>query len=65
MKLYGYRNGRTLRALWTLEETGSAYEYVQVDILRGEGFDVTIPRTIPANDGGISFGQAAFVRRGS
>jgi len=32
MKLYGYRNGRTLRALWTLEEV----DYVEVDIMRGE-----------------------------
>jgi glutathione S-transferase len=37
MKLYGYRNGRTLRALWALEEVGAAYEYVEVDIMRGEG----------------------------
>lgn len=37
LKLYGYRNGRTLRALWTLEEAGANYEYVEVDVLRGEG----------------------------
>lgn len=37
MKLYGYRNGRTLRALWALEEVGAAYEYVEVDIMHGEG----------------------------
>lgn len=37
LKLYGYRNGRTLRALWTLEEAGAQYEYVEVDVLRGEG----------------------------
>lgn len=37
MKLYGYRNGRTLRALWTLEEVGVAYEYVEVDLFRGDG----------------------------
>jgi len=37
MKLYGYRNGRTLRALWTLEELAVEYEYVEVDIMRGEG----------------------------
>jgi len=36
MKLYGYRNGRTLRALWTLEEVGAQYDYVEVDIRRGE-----------------------------
>lgn len=37
LTLYGYRNGRTLRALWTLEEAGARYDYVEVDVLRGEG----------------------------
>ena len=37
MKLYGYRNGRTLRALWALEEVGAQYEYTEVDVIRGEG----------------------------
>ena len=37
MRLYGYRNGRTLRALWALEEVGATYEYVEVDVMRGEG----------------------------
>ena len=37
MKLYGYRNGRTLRALWALEEAAVAYDFVEVDIVRGEG----------------------------
>ena len=36
MKLYGYRNGRTLRALWTLEEIGAPYEFIEVDLKRGE-----------------------------
>jgi glutathione S-transferase len=36
MKLYGYRNGRTLRALWVLEEIGAPYEFVEVDLKRGE-----------------------------
>ena len=36
MKLYGYRNGRTLRAVWALEEAGASYEYVEVDLFRGE-----------------------------
>lgn len=36
LKLYGYRNGRTLRALWALEEVGADYEYVEVDLKRGE-----------------------------
>lgn len=37
MKLYGYRNGRTLRALWALEEVGARYEYVAIDLMRGQG----------------------------
>jgi glutathione S-transferase len=39
MKLYGYRNGRTLRALWTLEEIGAQYEYQEIDVMRGHGQD--------------------------
>lgn len=35
MKLYGYRNGRTLRALWALEEIGALYEFIEVDLKRG------------------------------
>jgi glutathione S-transferase len=37
MRLYGYRNGRTLRALWALEEVGAEYEFVEVDVTKGEG----------------------------
>lgn len=37
MKLYGYRNGRTLRARWALEEAQVPYEYVEVDLFKGEG----------------------------
>lgn len=36
MKLYGYRNGRTLRALWALEEISAPYEFIEVDLKRGE-----------------------------
>ena len=36
MKLYGYRNGRTLRALWALEEVGAQYDYLEVDLFSGE-----------------------------
>lgn len=49
MKLYGYRNGRTLRALWTLEEVGAPYEYVEVDIMRGQGRE---PWFLKINPGG-------------
>ncbi|HYH42703.1 MAG TPA: glutathione S-transferase family protein [Burkholderiales bacterium] len=36
MKLYGYRNGRTLRAAWALEEVRATYDYVEVDLFKGE-----------------------------
>ena len=49
MKLYGYRNGRTLRALWALEEAGAHYEYVEVDVMRGAGRD---PWFLEINPGG-------------
>lgn len=49
MKLYGYRNGRTLRALWALEEIGAQYEYVEVDILHGAGRE---PSFLEINPGG-------------
>ena len=49
MKLYGYRNGRTLRALWALEEVGAEYEYVEVDLKRGEARE---PWFLNINPGG-------------
>ena len=49
MKLYGYRNGRTLRALWTLEEVGAEYDYAEVDVVRGEGRE---PWFLQLNPGG-------------
>ena len=49
MKLYGYRNGRTLRALWALEEAGAQYEYVEIDVMRGAGRE---PWFLEINPGG-------------
>ncbi len=48
MKLYGYRNGRTLRALWALEEVGAPYEYVEVDIMHGHGREPWFLKINPA-----------------
>ena len=48
MKLYGYRNGRTLRALWALEEAGATYEYVEVDVMRGQGREPWFLKVNPA-----------------
>ena len=36
MKLYGYKNGRTVRAVWALEEARVPYEYVEIDLFKGE-----------------------------
>ena len=49
MKLYGYRNGRTLRAAWALEEVGVPYEYVEIDLMRGEGRE---PKFLEINPAG-------------
>lgn len=49
MKLYGYRNGRTLRAAWALEEAGAQYEYVEIDLMRGEGRE---PKFLEINPAG-------------
>src|SRR5882762_3067150 len=49
MKLYGYRNGRALRALGVLEEVGAEYEYVEVDLMHRQGRE---PRFLKINPGG-------------
>lgn len=35
LTLYGYRNGRTLRAAWALAEADVAFDYVEIDLFRG------------------------------
>jgi glutathione S-transferase len=37
LRLYGFPNTRSARALWALEEAGVEYTYVHVDLLKGEG----------------------------
>lgn len=37
LKVYGCPMTRSLRALWALEEAGAEYEYVVVDLGRGDG----------------------------
>ena len=36
MKLYGFAPTRTIRALWMLRELDLDFEYVQVDVTKGE-----------------------------
>lgn len=36
MKLYGYGPTRTIRPLWVLRELGLDFEYVEVDVTKGE-----------------------------
>lgn len=37
IKVYGSLGTRSLRVVWALEEAGADYEYVKVDVMRGEG----------------------------
>ena len=37
LTLFGCPNTRSARAAWALEETGAEYEYVKVDLFKGEG----------------------------
>src|SRR5882672_7099693 len=67
MKLYGYRNGRTLRALWALEEVGAEYEYVEVDVIHGEGRKPSFLKINPGgkvpvlDDGGALITESAAI----
>ena len=67
MKLYGYRNGRTLRAAWALEEVCAQYEYVEIDLMRGEGrepkfLEINPAGKVPAlDDGGTIITESAAI----
>ena len=37
MKLFAFPQTRATRALWALEEVGADYEYIKVDLFKGEG----------------------------
>jgi glutathione S-transferase len=49
MKVYGFPNTRSARVVWALEEVNAAYEYVRVDLLKGEARQ---PRYLAINTGG-------------
>ncbi|MEE4379082.1 MAG: glutathione S-transferase family protein [Candidatus Competibacteraceae bacterium] len=49
IKVFGFPNTRASRVLWALEEIGTDYDYVKVDLMRGEGRK---PPYIDLNPGG-------------
>ena len=67
MKLYGYRNGRTLRGLWALEEVNARYEYVEIDLKRGQHREPAFLALNPAgkvpvlDDGGTIVTESAAI----
>lgn len=67
MKLYGYKNGRTIRALWALEEVGAHYDYQEIDLFRGQGLEAWFLGINPAgkvpvlDDGGTIITESAAI----
>jgi len=67
MRLYGYRNGRTLRALWALEEVAAEYDYTEVDVMSGEARQPWFLKINPAGkvpvfvDDGVVITESAAV----
>ncbi len=49
IKVYGCPNTRSLRVVWTLEEAEAKYDYVPVNLMRGEGRK---PSYLSVNPGG-------------
>jgi glutathione S-transferase len=49
MKVFGWPNTRSLRVVWALEEAGASYEYLPVNLTRGEG---RRPSYLSVNPGG-------------
>lgn len=49
LKVYGFPNTRSTRVVWTLEEVGAEYDYIKVDLLKGEGQS---PAFLELNPGG-------------
>jgi hypothetical protein len=49
LTLFGCPNSRSMRAAWALEEAGARYEYIKVDLRKGEG---RTPQFLAVNPGG-------------
>lgn len=60
MKVFGFPNTRSARVVWTLEEAGAPYEYVLVNLLKGEARQ---PQFLALNPGGKvpAFADGALV----
>jgi glutathione S-transferase len=67
MKLYGSKNSRSLRCVWALEEAGVAYEYVRVNMMKGEGHAPAFKAINPAGkipvlvDGEMTLTESAAI----
>jgi glutathione S-transferase len=67
MKLYGCPNSRSLRAVWALEEAAADYEYVPVDLFKGEARTPEFLALNPAGklpvlvDGGLTLTESAAI----
>lgn len=48
LRVYGIANSRAMRVVWALEEIGTEYEYVKVDLFKGEGRSPTYLAINPA-----------------
>ncbi|HEY6562025.1 MAG TPA: glutathione S-transferase family protein, partial [Polyangiaceae bacterium] len=48
MKLYGFAPTRVIRAVWTLQELGIDYEFINVDLTKGQHRDPEFLRVNPA-----------------
>lgn len=65
--VYGCANTRSQRVIWALEEAGAEYDYVKVDLLKGEGrkplyLDINPTGKVPAMvDGSLVLSESAAI----
>jgi hypothetical protein len=50
IKVFGFPNSRSRRVVWALEEAGVDYEYVKVDLFKGEGWQPPCERDFMVGD---------------